>query len=154
MDESIENSKKDISRITTYQSGVAQASAHRLIGRVTSDFLLEYGISKMEWFVLGLIYDAGQAGARVSHLMRQLDTTLPYITNTVNSLQSKGFITKIAHAGDSRIKLIRIADDKDNLVETIETGLRQRLRKELYRDDHITRNELTSYIRVLFKIIS
>lgn len=153
MNTSSEFSNKDISLITTYQSGVAQATAHRLVNRVVADFLLQYGLTPMQWFALGYIYDAGAAGCRLSDLARQLDTTLPYITNTVALLESKGCVKKITHVGDSRIKLVSITSRYRSTVKKIESELRARLRETLYSEDRISRDELMAYIHVLYKII-
>lgn len=147
-------SKKDISQITTYQTGVAEAAAHRLVNRIKTDFLLAYGLTPMQWFTIGYIYDAGETGCRLSDLARALDTTLPYITNVVTLLESKGLVRKVAHSGDSRIKLVSIVPAHYSTVEEIETGLRERLRETLYREDNISRDELQAYIDVLYKIIS
>lgn len=154
MTKSSEFEKKDISQITTYQSGVAQSSAHRMINRVVSDFLLAYGLTPMQWFAIGHIYDAGESGCRVSDLAHTLDTTLPYITNTVNLLESKGLVRKITHSGDSRIKLVSIVPKHRKTVREIELGLRVRMRDKLYSEDRISREELVNYIHVLYKIIS
>lgn len=154
MDKSTHISKKDISQITTYQSGIVQASANRVLNRLKTDFLLQYGLTTMQWFVIGSVYDAGQNGIRISDLMKRLQTTLPYITNTIALLESKGMVQKISHTGDSRIKLVSIPQDKQSLVKEIEKGLREHLKQTLYHKDHITRDELQAYMRVLYKIIS
>ena len=146
-------SKKDISKITTYQSGIAQASAHRVINRVVTDFLLQYGLTSMQWFVIGTIYDSGDNGLQLSDLMRKVNTTLPYITNTISLLESKGIIKKISHTGDSRIKLVSVAENYKKTVEEIEEGLRDHLRDTLYKGDGISREELNNYIAVLYKIV-
>lgn len=147
-------SEKSLSQITTYQSGIAQASAHRLINRVVTDFLLAYGLSPMQWFAIGMIYDSSPAGIRLSDLAKTLDTTLPYITNTITLLESKGIVKKLTHTGDSRIKLVSIVSDKETMIEEIEAGLRERLRDELYGEDNISREELAIYIQVLYKILN
>ena len=152
MHTSSEFSKNDLSQITTYQSGVVQASAHRIINRVVSDFLLAHGLTSMQWFIIGHIYDAGDAGLRISDLMRKVQTTLPYITNTVALLESKQMVRKISHARDSRIKLVSIEPSYRNTVEEIESSLREHLRDTLYREDGISRDELNTYISVLYKI--
>ena len=144
----------DISQIATYQSGIAQASAHRIINRVVSDYLLQYGLTAMQWFVIGLVYDAGENGIRLSDLMRKLGTTLPYITNTIALLESKEMVKKVSHSGDSRIKLVSIDPNYVEEVALIETGLREHLRETLYREDGIDREELQAYIGVLYKIVN
>ena len=148
------SSNKDISQIATYQSGIAQASAHRILNRITSDFLLQYGLTTMQWFVVGVVYDAGENGIRLSDLMRKLGTTLPYITNTIALLESKGMIKKVSHTGDSRIKLVSIQPDYLEEVKLIEDGLRAHIRQTLYHKDGISRDELQAYIAVLYKIVN
>lgn len=150
---STNSSKIDISQIATYQSGIAQASAHRVINRVVSDYLLIHGLTAMQWFALGTIYDAGDKGIRLSDLTRKLSTTLPYITNMVALLESKGMVRKVAHAGDSRIKLVSVTPKYKRTVENIERGLRDHMRLNLYKDDGISRDELQAYISVLYKIV-
>ncbi len=152
MAKSTEFYEKDISQITTYQSGIAQASAHRVINRIVSDFLLRYDMTAMQWFTIGAVLDAGKNGIRLSDLTRRLDTTLPYVTNIINLLESKSMVNKIGHAGDSRIKLVSINPDFLPTVHEIEIELRAHLREVLYRDDHISRDELQAYISVLYKI--
>lgn len=153
MNKSSDFSKKDISQISTYQSGIVQASAHRILNRVTSDFLLQFGLTSMQWFIIGHIHDAGDGGLRISDLMRKVSTTLPYITNIVSLLESKGMVRKITHSGDSRIKLVSIAPNYRDTVEEIENGLREHLRQTLYHKDRISREELNDYIAVLYKIV-
>lgn len=154
MTKSSDYTNKDISQITTYQSGIAQASAHRVINRVVTDFLLQYGLTSMQWFILGHIHDAGERGIRMSDLMRRVHTTLPYITNTVALLESKRTINKIGHEGDSRIKLVKVASSYTSTVDEIELGLRDHLRQTLYTEDNISRRELQDYISVLYKIVN
>ena len=153
MPKSTEFSDIDISQIATYQSGIAQASAHRVINRMVSDYLLKHGLTAMQWFAVGTIHDAGDHGIRLSDLTRRLSTTLPYVTNMVALLESKGMVRKVAHAGDSRIKLVSVSPKYKRTVESIERGLREHMRANLYQTDGISREELQSYISVLYKIV-
>lgn len=144
--------KKDISQITTYESGIMQSAAHRVLTRVKTDYLSQFGITTTQWFVIGLAYDAGQQGIRLNDLMRALDTTMPFITNIVNMLESKGILQKVSDTTDSRVKIARLSPSYESTVEEIEQGLREELRVRLYREDHISREELATYISVLYKI--
>ena len=143
----------NIAQIPTYQSGIIQASAHRVINRIISDYLLRHGLSAMQWFAVGIIYDAGEQGMRLSDLSHKLSTTLPYVTNMITLLESKGMVNKISHAGDSRIKLVAINPKYRRTVEKIEQELREHLRTSLYTEDGVTREELQAYITVLYKIV-
>lgn len=146
-------SDRDMSQISTYHSGVAQATAHRVTNRVVSEYLKQYGLSGMQWFILGYVYDSGSAGMTIGDLRRVLETTLPYTTNAVASLEAKGFVNKQPRAEDNRIKVVTIDERHHAMIEEIESGLREELRRTLYGRDDISREDLSAYIRVLYKII-
>lgn len=152
MSKSSEISPKDISQITTYQSGVIQASVHRIMNRVVADYLLQHGLTSMQWYIIGHIYDAGDKGLRLSDLTRKIHTTLPYVTNTIILLESRGIVQKLSHAGDNRIKLVSIAPSFRPRIDDIESGLRGRLRETIYDKSGVSRQELNDYIAVLYKI--
>ncbi len=144
--------KKDISQITTYESGIMQSTAHRILSRIKSDYLAQYTLTSMQWFVIGLVSDAGKNGIRLNDLMKMLDTTMPYITTVVTTLEAKGILHKISDTEDSRVKLAILNPTYKSTVDEIEHGLRAELRSKLYREDHISREELSIYIAVLYKI--
>lgn len=155
MSESTKNDRPiNIGAITTYQSGIVQASAHRLINREMAHFLLPYDLSCMQWFMIGHIYDAGSEGVRLTDLMRLLDTKLPFITNSINLLESRGIVEKRGHETDNRVKLVSIAPSYRKTVQVIEAHLREELRHLLYDNDDISREELSAYITVLYKMIN
>lgn len=143
---------KDISQISTYESGVMQSTAHRILGRINSDFLDQYGLTPTQWYIIGHAYDAGPNGVRLSQLKDLLDTTMPFITTTVNHLESKGILAKISHTDDSRVKIAKLNPLYKRTVVEIEQGLRDELRSKLYQQDKISRGELATYITVLYKI--
>jgi len=144
--------KKDISQITTYQSGVVQSAAHRLTMKLKTDYLSQYDLTAMQWFVIGFTYDAGEQGIRLNDLMKNLDTTMPFVTNIINVLELKGILQKVSDLNDSRVKIAKLNPAYRGQVEEIEAGLRDKLREELYGHDSITREELKTYITVLYKI--
>jgi DNA-binding MarR family transcriptional regulator len=143
---------KDISEITTYQSGVMQSAAHRALGRIKTEYLSQYELTSMQWFVIGHVFDADPTGIRLNDLMKILDTTMPFITSIVNTLEAKNIISKTSDLRDSRIKIAILNPEYRSTVEEIEEGLREELRSRLYHEDHISREELTAYIKVLYKI--
>lgn len=149
---STNNPKSDLNlaEITTYQSGVAQASAFRVVKHHTAHLLKDYGLSCMQWFVIGTVLDAGNEGIRISDLAKKLDTTLAYMTNIVNLLESRGAIIKKAHEFDARTKLVSVNPKYIKTCNKIEAALRERLRNVLYQN--IDRKELEVYIQVLYKL--
>jgi DNA-binding MarR family transcriptional regulator len=143
---------KDISQIETYESGIMQATAHRILGQIQSSYLSQYDLTATQWHVIGYLYQAGTDGIRLTDLMNKLDTSMPFITNTVNLLNSKGILQKVTHTDDNRVKIARLNPEYRSTVEEIEEGLREELRSRLYADSGITRQELSAYIAVLYKI--
>lgn len=120
--------------------------------RTKTYYLSQYDLTTMQWFVVGFVYDAGDAGIRLNDLMKILDTTMPFITTIVNMLESKGIIHKVSDTTDSRIKIAKLNPTYRHVVEEIEEGLREELRTELYSNNKISRDELATYINVLYKI--
>lgn len=140
----------NIANITTYQSGVAQSSAFRVVKHHTAHLLKDFGLSSMQWFIIGTVLDSGSEGIRVSDLAKKLDTTLAYMTNSINLLESREILNKKAHQYDARTKLVSVNPKYKKTCLKIEEALRERLREVLYQN--ITREELTTYIRVLYKL--
>ena len=144
------NSEDNLTGLPTYRAGVAQSSAYRILMKFTDNAVKEYGITAMQWFMIGSIYDAGGAGVTVTQLSKLLDTNVPYITNTLNLLASKDIIIRTSQEGDTRQKTVTINDDFRNHVQEIENSLRKKMQSVLYAD--ISSQELLTYIKVLYKI--
>src|ERR1044071_7027561 len=97
--------------VPTYQAGMLQATAHRVLQKYCDDLLKDYGITKMHWLIIGTILDSGEKGIRITELAQQVGTTLSYLTNTVNLLESKSILVRLADTGDSRSKFVSIHPD-------------------------------------------
>lgn len=136
--------------ITTYQSGVVQSSAFRALKKHTAQLLKEHDMTTMQWFIVGTIYDAGPVGIRLTDLATKLDTGLPFLTNTLNLLESKGMVQRLSHANDNRSRMVSVTPAFKKKCPGIERDLRNKLRKSLYLS--ITPEELSTYIAVLHKL--
>jgi DNA-binding MarR family transcriptional regulator len=136
--------------ITTYQAGVAQATAHRVLKKFTEDCLRPHGLTMMQWFILGTIHDASDKGITVTQLSKAVDTNVPYITNTLNLLASKNIISRDTNEEDSRSKRVSINPDYEPTILAIEDDLRNKMREGIYA--RITPKELAVYVSVLHKL--
>lgn len=136
--------------VTTYQAGIAQAAAHRLLQKVCDHILKPYGLTKMQWLIVGTVRDAGEKGIRITGLTQAIGTTMPYMTTSVNLLESKGILRRTGNQGDNRSKIVVLAEDFAGNCEEIETALRTGLRKSIYRD--IDPTDFRNYIKVLFQL--
>lgn len=141
-----------LENITSYEAGITQASAFRLIKKITDATLQQYELTTMQWFMIGLIYESGNAGISVTELSQALGTNLPYVTNTINVLVSRQIIMRASPEDNGRLKLLRINPDFEPTIAAIEESVRTELRKKIYT--HVTRDEFITYIRVLYKFNS
>jgi DNA-binding MarR family transcriptional regulator len=137
----------DLTVLTTYQALVYQSRANRAVKELFEQILREYNLTMMQWSVLGFIKDAGKQGVRISDLAGQIDTSLAFITNSVNALEAKGWVYRVGHETDNRAKLVCVASEYRKKLDTIE----QRLQKKLgdWFSEHIDRKDLEAHMRVL-----
>ncbi len=142
--------KIDLSRITTYQAGAAQASMHRLLQKQCDEILKPYGITKMQWLIIGHVLDAGKQGIRISDLAEKLSTTIAYLTTSINLLESRGTLIREDNASDSRSKLITVRPSFISECEKIEKTLRDGLRRSIYAN--VDQDEFLIYMKVLYQL--
>lgn len=154
MDKSIKKSidKGDLGKITTYQAGVMQAATHRILQKYCDDVLRPYGITKMQWLVIGLVLDAGEAGIRITDLAAKLGTTLAYLTTTINLLESKQMVLRTVKKSDTRTKFVSINLAFAPTCKEIESYLRDELRSTIYAE--ISPADFRTYMRVLYQLSS
>lgn len=146
----LSNESINLGTITTYDSGVVQSSAFRVLGKYTTEILKKHDISMMQWFVLGTIYSAGTGGIRLTDLAQKVNTGLPFLTNLINLLETKGMVNRVTNLDDSRSKFVVVTPDFSRKCKIIENDLRTGLRKALYQ--HISPEDLRVYIKVLYQI--
>jgi DNA-binding MarR family transcriptional regulator len=137
----------DITKISTYQAGVSLASATRNVHKIFTTLLRDHGVTCMQWFVLGTIFDSGSEGIKLSLLSDKLQTGLPFITNTINLLESKGWVERRGSLIDSRSKCVSVTDEARQKIHDIEADLRNRISTAVYRE--CSRDELTVFMEVL-----
>jgi DNA-binding MarR family transcriptional regulator len=133
--------------LTSYQAVVIQSRAHRAIKENLTRLLRDHGITMMQWSIVGLISDAGEEGVRISDLAQKLDTSLAFITTSVNVLEAKGLVHRVGHARDNRAKLVRLSPEFAGRVPLIEAELSKKQLAEIYRA--ISAADLATYFNVL-----
>ncbi len=141
---------KNLSKITTYQAGVQQASTHRILQKHCDSILKPYGISKMHWLIIGTVLDSGKKGMRITELADTLNTTMSYITTAVNLLESKKMLVRKDSSTDNRSKLISISPGFVRKCAEIETTLRTGLKKSIYAK--IDEDDFLIYMKVMYQL--
>lgn len=138
-----------LSELKTYHVGVIESAAHRALRRHKDASLKEYGITGMQWYVIGTVADTGHAGIRITDLAKLLDTTLAFLTNTVNLLESKGILERQVNSEDNRSSFVVLEESYIDTYREIERNLRVKLKKSIY--SHVTPEDLKTYVEVINK---
>lgn len=149
MSNKFSNNISSLSELTTYNVGVIEATAHRTLRLHKDSLLKNYGLTGVEWYIIGTVADAGNSGIRTTDLANILGTTMGFLTKTVALLEAKNYIFKKANADDARSSFICFNEKKRTTIEEIEVALRHKLRKSIY--GHISPEELLTYISVMQK---
>lgn len=104
----------------------------------------------MQWLIIGTVLDAGKQGIRITELAETLGTTLPYLTTTINTLESKRILTRRENLHDSRSKLIVVSPTFAKQCREIEHMLWQCLKNTVYAK--VDPDDLRTYMKVLVQI--
>jgi DNA-binding MarR family transcriptional regulator len=138
--------------LPTYQAVIIQSRAQRAIKSSLSSALRGYGITMMQWSIIGLIADSDQDGMRISDVAHALDTSLAFITTSVNVLEAKGLVTRTGHAHDNRAKMVSLKPEFSDKIAAIEAALQKEQRTLVYNG--VSEDDLSAYFRVLNTIAS
>ncbi len=135
----------------SYELGIAEMLMARQATNYRNRILKPYGLSSVEWFVLGLIQSkSAEGGIRVTDLALILDVQTTYITAILNTLRGKGYVDSLKDHNDARVRLLVITKTGSTAVATIEEALRKELEKALH--GRVTGEQFASYIHVLQEI--
>ena len=140
----------DYKRMTTYDAGVLQASVHRMLQRETDNLLRPYGITKAQWLIIGIVLDNSKHGIRISELANKLDTTLSYLTNTINLLESKNILVRATDDEDTRAKVVTVHTEFFLKCPEIEKTVRNGLRDLIY--GRVESEDFNTYMKVLYQL--
>lgn len=139
-----------LSDTTTYQNTLTQARAHRAIKTKLSYFLRPHNLTMMQWAIVGSLYQAGDVGLRVSDLAKQLDTSLAFVTTTLNVLEAKGIVHRDNHTQDNRAKVVRLTKDFADKVPAIEKDVATSMYDWMVPS--VGQDKVETYIEVINKI--
>lgn len=140
----------DLSTVSTYHAGILQSKAHRSLKNLVNGLLEKYDLTMLQWFILGLVHDAGKKGIRISDIAQQLDTTLAFVTNHINLLETRQLVHRSVDESDTRVRIVVLAPGSKAKVEAIEKDLRKVMRSAIY--DAIDPKEFSVYIKVMTQL--
>lgn len=134
---------------TTYQVGLLQTKAYRVLKQHTARVLSEFDISTIEWAFLGLLND-NPKGLRLNVLATELGVEAPFITQMSIRLKKTGYFEHREDPEDSRAKIIMMTKEGKEFVASAEKHLRAET-KALFLG--VSTSDLLTYISVLDTII-
>jgi DNA-binding MarR family transcriptional regulator len=134
---------------TTYQVGLLQTKAYRVLKQHTAKVLAEFDVSTIEWAFLGLLHDAPQ-GMRLNVVAQELGVEAPFVTQMTTKLKKTGYFEHSEDPEDSRAKIIMLTKKGRDFVTMAEKHLRTET-KVLF--EGVSGSDLLTYITVLDTII-
>lgn len=135
--------------LTTYDMGLLQAKAFRILKNRTTDILKPYDISTVDWAMLGLLSQKLE-GVGVMQLAGELGVEAPFVTELVKNLEKKGLVQKRVLETDKRNKSIVLTKAGERFVEKTEEVVRGKI-KGLLSGSSIS--DILGYRKVLKTII-
>ena len=131
----------------TYQLGLLQAKAYRILRERTKAELKAFDINDIDWSILGLLNDNGEQTSK--ELAIALSVKIPFITKTCQLLESKDLIRKANHDWDKRSFYFLLSESGKKLVKKVEPELRSKLSNLI---TPIAPKQIHGYIKTLEKI--
>jgi len=135
--------------MTTYGMGLLQAKAFRILKNRTTEILKPFGISTVDWAMLGLLSQKVEGGG-VMQLARDLGVEAPFVTELVKNLEKKDLVRKYARESDKRNKAVVLTSAGKKFVENTEGLVRGEMRGLLHGSSI---SEILGYQKVLKTII-
>jgi DNA-binding MarR family transcriptional regulator len=134
---------------TTYNFGVLQTKVYRLLKSETDRVLKPYGISTVEWALLGLLYD-NKEPLKLIQTAEVLGVEPPFVTAIADELEKQGFMLRTNSKEDKRAKLLELSSKGKKLVEAAEPHIRKETKFLL---EGVGLKEMLTYRSVLVKIL-
>jgi len=136
---------KQLNRLTkTYNAGLLQGKAYRILEFHLSQTLSPYNLSIPEWKLLGQLVD--QDKLKIGEIADLLDVDPPLVTVLVQMLQSKKMVDRRVDENDRRVNFILPTFKGRDHINALEKDV-SRLLKQLLSG--ISSNELYDYMKVL-----
>lgn len=133
---------------TTYETGLLQAKAYRILKTVVTQSLEEYQLSTTEWALIGYVFKNKQM--RSSDIAGLLGVEAPLVTHHINALEARGILARQPDPTDQRAKIIILTNDGKKMVPRIEQDVKAATKQLLGKNGV---RDLLGYVRVLQSIV-
>ena len=111
----------------TYKAGLLQAKVYRVLKGYSQDKLMQgYGLSTVDWALLGLLHDSGE-GMRPGVLAEELGVEPPFVTVIIAKLTKMELINMKMDKKDNRVKIFFLSLKGERMIPEIEMHLRKEM---------------------------
>lgn len=142
--------KQTLSQTSSYQLGMAEMLCSRKCNALRQKILRQHDLTVMAWLVLGVIFDAHQAGGiRITELARRFNVKSTYITAIVNDLKQKNLVNAYIDKEDGRARLVVVTKKGVERVPVIDQELQ--LAMEEWFTATVSEKDLTVFLRTIQK---
>ena len=118
--------------------------------KISNPFFAAYDLTASQYKVLKFLYAQPTRTARVVDLERQYSMTHPTTLGLLDTLEKKGFTTRIVNPNDARGKLVALtkkADDMQTELEALGSQIEDKLTEKL------TKGEKEQLVALLQKLL-
>jgi MarR family transcriptional regulator for hemolysin len=105
-----------------------------------------YGLTMMEWALLGVVDETKNAGISPSELSQTIDVGLPMITGMVNRVEAMQLIDRKSTDKDKRRRVVVSTPKGRQIVKKVESQMRADFGTWL---SDVDRDELEAYVTVM-----
>jgi MarR family transcriptional regulator for hemolysin len=114
----------ELPSIPTYHACVLHARAYRTVREFMVSKLEPYGLTMMEWALLGVVDETKSAGISPSELSHTIDVGLPMITGMVNRVEAMQLIDRKSTDKDKRRRVVIVTPKGRQIVKKVESQMR------------------------------
>ena len=133
----------------TYNAGLLQAKAFRILKKHTNTALKPYDISATEWGILGLLQDE-RSDIKLSDIASALGVKAPFITRSMAVLLAKGYVTQVNLPKDARVRIARLTPTGKKFVTKTEPVVAKMIKTTFA---NISVRNLFGYVMTLHQIV-
>jgi DNA-binding MarR family transcriptional regulator len=141
--------KENKALLSTYNAGLLQGKAYRILNAQLTTTLEPFDISITEWKILGQLFDNQKL--QLNEIAKILEVEPPLITKLIDRMEKKKFVHRVTDSGDKRVKTVSITQEGKALIPVIERKVKACLKTAL---DGISLNDLLVYAKVLKTIVA
>lgn len=135
--------------LTTYNTGLLQAKAYRILKDRTSLFLKEYGLTTLDWATLGILMN-NKESCQPKVIADILGVEKPYVTVLINKLMKLDLIAEQDNEKDRRSKLVVLTAKAKIMIPKVEEELKKEMKLIL---KGVSNKDILGYIKTLEAII-